>query len=68
MSDRIKATAGMVIGSGGYCRLSFQQWPPPPITIPVVALNSDSGGELKLYLSWKRNTTYTPFVHFRTLK
>ena len=31
-----------------------QQWQPLPITIPVVALNSSSGGELKLYLGWKK--------------
>ena len=43
-------------GSGHHCQLPFRWWLPPPITILAVALNSSSGGELKLYLGWKRNT------------
>ena len=42
-------------GSGHHCQLPFGQWLPLPIAILAVALNSSSGGELKLYLGWKRN-------------
>ena len=59
MSGGTKATARTAISGGGHYQSPFWQWPLPLITVPVVALNSSSGGELKLYLGWKRNT-YTP--------
>ena len=40
-----KAMAGMAIGSGCTANRHFGS-----------GLNSSSGGELKLYLDWKRNT------------
>ena len=43
-------------GGESHYGLPFRQWLPQPITVSAVALNSSSGGELKLYLGWIRNT------------
>ena len=70
---KFRATARTVISGGSHCWNGNRQWltqlfivclcmqmsdrPTPPIAVSTVALNSSSGGELRLYLDLKRHTT-----------